>query len=340
MEKFPTEKNLLHGFHRPAATDAPEFSMDPKGWSAAPGYPSTMSSTGDSNVKSNKENSKLTDLLERVNGSEFSSIRKVVGGIIKIIENPESTANDLKRIIQIDPPLTARILKIANSAYYAPSKSIDDIVQAIIYIGFNTIKELALSQKVCEIFRSEETIEGYSRVALWKQSIAVALMGKLVFRREFGLAGENVYIAGLLHNLGIIAEDQFLHEDFRLILSKSKKEGKNLEQAELEVLGSDHAEVGRMIAEDWNFPGELTMSIGCHHHPTRVAHEFSRVATVLYIADHCCRQHKIGYCDAPVPNMRLFNECLKKLYIKPQALELIITDVKQELEKMQDQGLI
>ncbi|MCP4691097.1 MAG: HDOD domain-containing protein [Desulfobacterales bacterium] len=289
----------------------------------------------------NKEKKKkLAGLVDQVNQSEFSSIRKVVGGIIRIIESPESTANDLKRIIQIDPPLTAKILRIANSAYYAPAKPINDIVQAIIYIGFNTIKELALSQKVCEIFRNEETFEGYSRIALWKQSIAVALMGKLIYRREFGMAGDNVYIAGLLHNLGIIAEDQFLHDDFRKILNRSRTEGKNLEIVELDVLGSDHAEVGRMIAEDWNFPKELTISIGCHHHPARVAQEFSRVATVLYIADYCCQQNGIGYSDAPVPDREMFNECLDKLYIKVQALDLIISDVEQELQKMQDQGLL
>ncbi len=305
-----------------------------------PGRSPIACSAGESNVKSDTENNKLADLLERVNGSEFSSIRKVVGGILKIIENPRSTANDLKRIIQIDPPLTAKILRIANSAYYAPSKSINDIVQAIIYIGFNTIKELALSQKVCEIFKNEESIDGYSRTALWKQSIAVALMGKLIFRREFGMAGENVYIAGLLHNLGIIAEDQFLHNEFRIILSKSGKEGKNLEMVEREVLGCDHAEVGRMIAEDWNFPKELTMSIGCHHHPVKVAHEYSRVTTVLYIADYCCRENEIGYDDAPMSDRRMFHECLDKLYIKSQALDLIIGDVKQELDAMRDQGLL
>ncbi len=154
------------------------------------------------------------------------------------------------------------------------------------------------------------------------------------------MAGENVYIAGLLHNLGIIAEDQFLHDDFKIILNESKDEGKNLETAEMDAFGCDHAEVGRMIAEDWNFPKELTMSIGCHHHPYRVAHEFSRVTSVLYIADYCCRRNEIGYSDTVVPDQQVFNECLDKLYIKPRALDLIIVDVERELDKMRERGLL
>ena len=87
-----------------------------------------------------------------------------------------------------------------------------------------------MSQKVCEAFAGNTDIEGYSRNLLWKHSVAVALLGKMIYRREFGRKGDNIYVAGLLHDIGIIALDQFCQDDFRLILSRRKTEKKIRQQ--------------------------------------------------------------------------------------------------------------
>jgi len=92
---------------------------------------------------------KLKKIVQMVNKSEISSIRNTVVGITKIINDPKSSAKDFKEIIQIDPPLTARLLKLANSVYYSPQTRISEIQQAIIWVGYDALKELALSQKVC-----------------------------------------------------------------------------------------------------------------------------------------------------------------------------------------------
>ena len=119
---------------------------------------------------------KLKHIVALVNESDISSIKNVVSGIIRIMNDPRSTAKDLKEIIQIDPPLTAKILRVANSAYYATRRRISELQQAIIWIGFDALKELAFSQKVCEIFDKDESIEGYSRTLLWKHGVAVAFL--------------------------------------------------------------------------------------------------------------------------------------------------------------------
>ena len=155
---------------------------------------------------------RLNQIVRLVNESDISSIKNVVSGIIKIINNPNSTVSDLKHLIEIDAPLSSKVLKIANSAFYYRGRRVSDIKQAIIWIGYDSIKELALSQKVCNIFKKNPSVNGYSRAALWKHCIAVALFSKLVFRREFGERGDNIYAAGLLHDIGIIAEDQFFQQ--------------------------------------------------------------------------------------------------------------------------------
>jgi len=290
--------------------------------------------------QNNDKKEKLENIVKLVNDSDISSIKSVVSNIINTINNPSSTAKELKEIIQIDPPLTAKVLKLANSAYYSTRSKISEIEHAVIWVGYDAVKELALNQKVCEIFDKDESIEGYSRYLLWKNSIAVALLGKMIFRREFGEKGEDIYAAGLLRNIGIIAEDQFLQSDFGNTLKMAKNNKKNLTFAENGLFGYDHTDVGMEIAIDWKFPHELIKCIGFHHNPLGVDEAYlKRKVYTLYIADYLCQENRIGYCDAPHLNDDLFLDCRKTLKIESYALQLIFDDMKKELKKMELQGV-
>ena len=282
---------------------------------------------------------KISKIIGLVDQSEISSIQNVVSGVIDVINDPHSSAKDLKDIIEIDPPLTAKVLKVANSAYYYSLNKISEIQHAVIWIGFDVVKEIALSQKVCEVFEQDETVSGYSGRSLWKHSIAVALLGKMICRREFGERGENAYAAGLLHDIGIIVENQFLENEFIAVLHKTEHEKINLSKAESEVLGYTHTDIGKMLTEHWSFPEELVVAIGNHHNPDKAPEEFSKFASTLYIADYLCQERGIGYSDAPYFDPGVFRGCLKRLDIKEYALDLIVKDMEQEISKMEGQGL-
>lgn len=292
----------------------------------------------DSEVRKHEDLNRIVRLVDEGEGG-ISSIKNITAGIIAIINDPESSARDLKKLIELDPPLTAKILRVANSAYYAPKKKVSDIGQAIVNIGFNNVKELALSQKVCEIFNQKKRIGGYSRVFLWNHSISIAMLGKMIYRKEFGEKGDNIYIAGLLHDIGVIVEDQFLHDDFKLILKRAMFEEENLPQAELSVLGYTHADIGRAITTDWNFPEVLRDAIGFHHIPDKVKAPYSRMTATLFIAEHLSAECGIGYPDAPFTEVAVFQEQLTKLGLHVQGLGLIVKEMAQELSKMERLGL-
>ena len=236
--------------------------------------------------------SKLKKIVEMVNKSEICSIRKIVSGVLKIINDPKSNAKDLKEIIQIDPPLTGKLLKLANSVYYSPQTKITEIQQAIIWVGYDALKELALRQKVCEVFHGDGNIERYSRPLLWKHSVAVSLLAKMIYRREFKEKGENIYVAGLLHDIGILVLDQFCEDEFSLILSKTRTGKENHTKAEEEVLGFDHSEVAAAITNDWNLPQDLVEVIKYHHNPDKISQEFERAGSTLYVANCVCQQKR------------------------------------------------
>lgn len=281
---------------------------------------------------------RLNHIIQLTDDSEISSIKNIVHGLIKIINDPKSTARDLKELIQIDPPLTARVLRLANSAYYSPRNKIGEITQAIIWVGYNAIKELAISQKVCEIFSGNEVIGGYSRNSLWKHSLAVALLGKLIYRREFGQRGENAYVAGLLHEIGIIVKDQFFPDEFRATLMKSGSEKLNMVDAENEISGYDHTEIGRAIMEHWQIPREIAAAINNHHSPERSPEEYSKLTCTLYVADYFCQRREIGFSDSPFNDKERFKNIKNKLNLGPNTLDLLIEDVEHEVMKMADQG--
>jgi len=286
-----------------------------------------------------RKHEKLSKLMELVDKSDISSIKSVVSGIIEVINDPESGAGDLEGIIEVDPPLTSKVLMLANSPYYGCRRKISEIEQAAVWVGFDALKELALRQKVSELFNTDESIEGYSRILLWKHSVAVALLGKMIYREEFGQRGENIYTAGLLHDIGVIAEDQFFPDDFKDILRKSKNERKGLAVVECEILGYNHAEIGKTIADHWNYPQELVTAIGYHHNPGGVDQEFSKIVSTLYVADYLCQKNGIGYSNTSFKDETVFQECLSRLEVELYALDLIVEDMKQEISKMEDQGL-
>ena len=276
--------------------------------------------------------------IKLVNKSNISSIKQVVTEILKIIKDESSSAKDLKRIVEKDPPLCAKVLQLANSAQYGYPKSISDIQEAIICIGFDAVKELALNQKICELFMKEDTIHGYSRLSLWKHCSAVALCCKMIYRREFRERGDDIYVAGLLHDLGIIVEDQFYREMFEQALKMSVQEQINLYAAEKATLKIDHAAIARAIADDWDFPDELTHALGLHHEPLEVEAEFERIVYTVYVANSICQKEKIGYSDAPHVDIKLLGKCMSSLGIKSKATDIIAEELKQEIRKLDQLG--
>jgi len=282
---------------------------------------------------------KLDEVVDQVNSSDISTIKSVISSIITIMNDPDSTAKDIEEIIQVDPPLTARVLKVANSAYYSPQNKISEIDQAVIWLGFNTVKELILSQKVCEIFEKDEEYEGYSRRSLWKNSLAVAMMSKMIYRREFGERGENAYVAGLLHNIGLIAVDQFKQSAFKQALKMANTKPVNLFIAENEILGFNHQDIGREIILNWGLPEDYGMAIGHHHQPENIAERYARITDTLFVANYYCQFKKIGYNDAPFIEKSLFDKCLKRLNLNPVALDLIAKNMQSELLVMEEMGI-
>lgn len=280
---------------------------------------------------------KLVRFINRVRNSEISSIQPIVSGILNATGNPDTCTKELKKIIQLDPPLASAVLKTANSALFTPRGSVADISQAIIRLGFKTITEIALSQKVCQIFRNGDG--PLNRKHLWINSVGTAVLAREIARKEFGVPGGDLYAAGLMHRLGMIVMDQYMHEEYAEIIHAAANTD-SLRDAELRIAGFGHTEVGAVLTESWNLPEQLIMGIRFYQEPLEAPEEFRKDLMILHVADIFCRNCGLGLSGkySIYEGNGEYEECLKQLDICETTLEMLVNTAEEEIHVLSEMG--
>ncbi len=277
----------------------------------------------------------MEELLDKVEASAIRPLPLILQKIIGIISDPDATVMDLKNVIDCDPPLTANVLRKANSPFYGFRRIVTDVLDAIVIMGFDEIKELTLNQKLWELFRGENgTTPGYSRPSLWLHSVGVALCSKYVYRRELGLRGHNIYTAGLLHDIGIIVEDQFLGREFAAVTDLVDSREANQHEAEERIIGFCHEDLASRLLDQWEIPDEICRAIGAAERPDQDSPTAGIMADVLYVASCACQRYGIGYTEMPITDSNLYNSCLKRLNIEDASMQVIIEDVYKQIQHM------
>jgi len=204
---------------------------------------------------------KLTMAVERM-----PAFPKSVQKILELTRNLDVQPKDLVQVIEKDPVMTVKILRVLNSAYYSLPNKITSVNHSVVYLGFNTIKNLALSIASVGIL-PKHTIAGFDIQQYLLHSLTTAGIAKLLGGKLAGTDPMDCYIAGLLHDFGKVVFAQFLPNDFNQAMLKSVRENISLHVAENQVIGVDHTVVGSMLAEKWQFPQTLVDCIRNHHSP-------------------------------------------------------------------------
>lgn len=224
---------------------------------------------------------------------ELPALSHVASRVLTITEDPDANASDLAESINLDPNLAASILRLANSAYYGFARHISTVTDAIILLGFSSIKSLTIAASTYRIYNKEVSGYSLSKGEIWRHSIGCAMMSKLIAIRVKYKIPEEAYVAGLLHDIGKIIIDGFVGEEFASIVKIVEEEKISFSDAEKRVLGFDHPEIGARVAEKWNFPDKLVEAIRYHHSPEEA--EVSPILTsVIHVADASCLMLGIG----------------------------------------------
>jgi putative nucleotidyltransferase with HDIG domain len=192
---------------------------------------------------------------------------KSVQRVLELTRDVNSTPKELVEVIDKDPVLTVKILKVVNSAYYSLPKQITSVGHAVVYLGFNTIKNLALSIAAIGMLpKSNEA--GFDGQQYLLHSLATAAIAKQLALKLDDADPMDCFIAGLLHDFGKVVLAQFMPQEFRAALLASQSQGTSLHLALREVLGgADHAVVGAMLVEKWRFAPHLVEAIRNQYGP-------------------------------------------------------------------------
>ncbi len=211
----------------------------------------------------------------------------VFSQIQKVINKESSSAGDVAKILAEDPSMSAKVLKMTNSAFYGLSREIDSVKQAVMIIGFDAVKNLVLSASVMGMF-SGSKIDPEFQERFWRHSLATALAGRLSAKtiRSRGMVdADTIFSAGLLHDIGKLVIGCFMEEEFFAIREILKgDESRDESSAELEVLGFSHEQIGGALAQFWNLSDGLVDAIAYHHAPEESQLE-SSMAYLVYVAN-------------------------------------------------------
>ena len=269
----------------------------------------------------------LKDRLSKVNDLPTLSI--VANNIIQITQNPKSSALEVGTAISQDQALASRVLKMSNSTFYGFPRKITTVSHAVVILGFVNIRNLVLTASIFDMFASKEGNGYFDHEAFWMHSFACGVTSKIIAKRLRIKDQEEVFIWGLFHDLGKLVLDLYFHEEFSQVVSLVKEKGILIRDAEEQVLGFDHAEVGSIVADRWNLPPALIKAIRFHHNPSG-AHESMRMVAIVHLADVFCRALSIGNGgDDKIPCIN--EEPWKILSLNKITLKRLFVEMEQEI---------
>lgn len=248
----------------------------------------------------------------------------IVQKLNTMIEDEKVSLSQIAEVIEKDQVITSKILRLANSAFYGFPKRISTVKNALMLLGLNVVKILITTLSIFEILHRED-------VGLWEHSIGVAACCKII-AEKLGLKDpQEIATAGLLHDLGRVIEKVGFPEEYSKIIELIK-DGKDPLQAEEEVLGINHAEIGASLMRLWNLPDRLIEAVEAHHDLKR-AKEFKKEASVVHISDILI--HARGYGETPYQRVPpLDDRCLKNLKIDFPFLKDVLFKLEPKLYEL------
>ncbi|MBI4569578.1 MAG: HDOD domain-containing protein [Planctomycetes bacterium] len=275
----------------------------------------------------------MNALERRIQGiSDLPPLPRIVTELQALLADSATTARDVGALISRDPALATKLLKIANSPFYAPAREITTISGAVVLLGFQAVRGIVLAVSIAGALGRQSSRTGFDRPAFWEHSFAVGAIAREIAKRRGETEMEEYFVAGLVHDLGKVVLDKFLPAEFTGVVERvAGSDGQmSMLAAERELLGTDHTRVGEIVLRRWGLPDQIVGAVRYHHEPGE-ADSSAREVAAVHLADVVARTVMIGnggdmLVPAPAPGT------LPTLGMEPGDVDMLISMAATERE--------
>jgi putative nucleotidyltransferase with HDIG domain len=279
------------------------------------------------------ENEILKEKVQNI--IQLPALPAIAVEVASLIDNPDTSVSRLTQVISADQVLTAKVLKIANSPFYGFQKKISTLDFAIMVLGFDSLKEILISVSLISAFKKKQDKYFNSR-DFWEHSLASGIAARTLARQlGYRISGES-FVAGLLHDIGILVTHQYFYEDYKIIVDTVTDGKATFQDTEQAVLFATHGEIGGWLAERWNLPDQLIEAIKFHHKP-ELAERNPKLTALIHFVDYLC--HKLDIGALPYERVDTYSlEALKILNISEAEITQSFLDsfgskLREDLER-------
>jgi putative nucleotidyltransferase with HDIG domain len=253
---------------------------------------------------------------------------RILPELLALLREENVDSSRIVSLVSLDPSLTAHVLQLCNSAFFATASPADDLQEAVMRLGFKEVYRLVAAVTGSRALAPAQTGYGINQGELWRHSVTSALAAQLIAQR-LGEDENLVFTATLLHDLGKIVLSEALENAYSKILEETEKNQQSLLETEKKILGCDHAEVGGRLLERWKFPDAIVGAVWYHHAP-RSADPNHRLASFVYLGNMIAHFLGHGFGHQAFA-LRGRAEALEILELSPSALPHYMIETVEQM---------
>ena len=224
---------------------------------------------------------------------KFKKIRTlphIVTRLVQLVNDEESTLQDFEEVIRLDPALVARLLTLVNSSYFGLTRKVDSISRAVALLGMKNLHNIAVTDAIQGMLRSHSGTTEFSPQRLWLHSAASGICCKMIAERIFSINGDDAYLCGILHDIGLIVALEADQDAFLQLIEQLAPNAPPIIEIERQLFQTDHCEVGYILAKDWRIPDPIAEAIRDHHLGTSQAISPQSPTGILQMSEYIIQQ--------------------------------------------------
>lgn len=265
------------------------------------------------------------------NIGEIAMIPQVVMKVLDMTSNTRATTQELEEVIGKDQGLTSKVLTLANSSYYGLPRRVSSLREAVMFLGFRAVRNIAMTASCYNIFVGKSDSQSLLKRRIWRHSVDTSLLTRLVCAYAPDVVPDEAFAAGLLHDIGKAVLEQYYPQAMTQVVQTAERLTLRQHEAEEQILGFNHADVGLALAIQWNLPTALAEAIGCHHY-VQTATTAPKLVAVVAIASDIANMIEDGI-DEDLWSVMISQDALEMLGIAPEQTEALLAGCRVEVER-------